>query len=226
MKRSIAGIILAAAAAVFSVTASADNADGISVSADTLTAGEFFTLTVNIPPSENADTASVKITYDETAFEVTEWAPALPGGVSNSGNGILALSAANIERVIDLSGGLTLTAEMRVRDDASPGAYTFELTDHSLCYVQDNGYEFEELWFPEVISAAVEVVLPAAETPETVISTAAAAESTPAGTAAATVSTDSAPGSTIFGDPVLIAVSAVLAAAVAGVCVWALKRRK
>ena len=166
----ICSIFVTVAAFIISLTVSAfaDAVNGISVSSDSVAQGEEFTVILSVPPSENADTASIKVKYDNDAFEVVEWIPEISGSVSNGSNGVLALSAANIERAIDLSNGLTLTAKLKVRDDAVVGEYTFDLTDNSICYVKDNGYEFEELWFPEITKVAVIVSSAETNTSDTV----------------------------------------------------------
>ena len=159
MKRVFSSFLTAAVCGAFALAPviSAESVNGISADTQTAAPGDSFTVTVNVPAAENADTASVKIDYDETVFTVTDWLPELPGGLSGSGNGVLALSAANIDRVIDLSGGLSFTAQMKVRDDAVPGSYKFTLSEHSFCYVLDNGYEFGELWFPDITETTVTV---------------------------------------------------------------------
>lgn len=156
--KAVRALITAGAAAVIlSGTAFAAEDNGLYVSSELLERGEEFAVTVSVPPAENADTASVKVVFDGDAFEVTEWEPELPGCMYASADDSFALSAANVQRSIDLSEGLELTAWLRVKDDAPDGDYTFDLAEASFCYVKDNGYEFEELWTPEDTQAYVSV---------------------------------------------------------------------
>ena len=149
---------------VSSAAAYADAPNGVSVSDASLKPGGEFTITLTVPPTENADTASVKLSYDEGAFEVLDWSPVVSGGITNAADGMIILLAANVLRSIDLGPGLTLTAKMRVKDNAPDGEYTFELKEHSFCYVDDTGYNFNEVWFPEETAVTVTVGETAAQT--------------------------------------------------------------
>ena len=168
MKRIIRAIC--AAAVTFSmITASAfssfaDATNGISVSETTLEQGDEFTVSLIVPPAEDADTASLRVLYDDTAFEGIEFAPDVPGSFTNLSNGIMALSAANATRAIKLGDGLTLTAKMKVRDNAPDGVYDFILVENSFCYLIEETWEFEELWFPETTKVSVTVGSPVAGT--------------------------------------------------------------
>ncbi|MBQ9384351.1 MAG: hypothetical protein IJT87_08945 [Ruminiclostridium sp.] len=140
----------------------ADAPNGVFVSEASPERGSGFTVTISVPPAENADTASVKLSFDKNAFEVVEWAPEVPGGFINVSDDMVVLLAINVIRSIDLSEGLTLTAKMRVKDSAPDGRYPFVLEEHSFCYVDETGYDFIEVWFPETISVTVTVGDPAA----------------------------------------------------------------
>ena len=157
MKKALIAAAAVAAFGTFTAAAGAEQVNGISVSDSVLGQGSEFTLEISVPPAENADTASVKAVFDEQAFEVLEWKPVISGGFANAQNGRIALSAANVERVIDLSEGLTLTAKMRVKDDAPEGDYVFELNKHSFSYVLEDGFTFEEVWQPEITNVTVTV---------------------------------------------------------------------
>ena len=156
--------VLTAACALSSLTplsAFAEDANGIVVSETALMQGDEFTLSLVVPPTEDADTASVKIRFDASAFEGLEWNPQVSGGFSNLTDGLIALSAANADRYIKLGDGLTLTAKMKVRDDAPDGYYDFVLSENSFCYVMEDGWTFKEVWFPETTSVTVKVGDPA-----------------------------------------------------------------
>ncbi len=160
MKRLLTAIFLCVIwlAAASSAVSADTPVNGISVYPVTAACGRKFTVSLYAPPSENADTASIKVAFDSSAFEVISWEASLPGGFTNCENGFFAVSAANATRAIDLSGGLELTAVLKVRDNAKGGKYTFELADSSLCYVDDSGCEFIELWTPDSVSADVNVL--------------------------------------------------------------------
>lgn len=142
---------------LLTITIGAETLNGISVSSTELSHSEEFYVEVSIPSAENADTASLRVEFDENVFEVIEWNPEISGGIANSGAGFFGLSAANAERRIDLSSGMTLSAKMRVKDEAAEGEYSINLVKSSFCYVMDNGYEFKELWFPEAYEIIVKI---------------------------------------------------------------------
>lgn len=132
--------------------------NGLSVSDNSLTQGDEFEVYINIPAnSENADTASLKVEFDSSAFEVKSWEPVVSGGTAGKGEGYFSLAAANAERKIDLSKGLSLTATLKAKNTAKNGSYDIKLTKSSISYVSDNGYEYVELWSPEVKSINVKV---------------------------------------------------------------------
>lgn len=139
------------------LVAGAETINGISSSSTELSHSEEFYVDVAVPSAENADTASLRVEFDENVFEVIEWNPEISGGIANSGEGFFGLSAANAERRIDLSNGLVFSVKMRVKDDAVSGDYSINLVKSSFCYVMDNGYEFKELWFPETTEIIVNV---------------------------------------------------------------------
>ncbi len=139
-------------------TAYSAELNGLSVSDKDLIQGEEFEIYIDIPASsEKADTASLKVEFDSSAFEVKNWSPVIPGGTIGMGDGYFTLAAANAERKIDLSNGLTLTAIIKVKSTAKNGSYDFKLTKSSFSYVADNGYDYVELWSPAVKSVAVKV---------------------------------------------------------------------
>lgn len=151
----VLAVTLVIQASVFTV--GAETLNGISASSTELSPSEEFCVEVAIPPTENADTASLLVEFDENAFEVIEWNSDIEGGISNSGVDFFGLSAANAERRINLSNGLVLSAKMKVKGEATEGEYSINLVKSSFCYVMDNGYEFKELWFPETTEIIVKI---------------------------------------------------------------------
>ena len=226
IERSIA--VFAAAVSLVSVMmlpASAYEVNGLSVSENALRQGDEFTVTLSVPPTENADTASLNIFYDDSAFEVAEWEPVMSGSYHSAGGGVIALAAANAERYIDLENGLTLTAVMRVKGEAADGIYDFVLKEHTLCFLDEETWEFKDLWFPEITDVTVTVGDPSA---------AAAAVTTEAVTTAEVITTAvqmTAPikteavkpaGEADGTDPVMIVIIAVLAVVVVGTVILAM----
>lgn len=152
-KKIITAVLTAVMMLSLHISAAAVN--GISISESAPVRGKEFELTLTVPSCVDADTASIVVEFPQGVFEVTEWAPVMSGGLSNSGDGFIALSAANADRFIDLSKGLSLTAKLRAREDAPDGEYSFRLTDASLCYFNEVTRDFTELWSPEVTAATV-----------------------------------------------------------------------
>lgn len=131
---------------------------GISSSSATVRRGETFSVYITVPSvPENADTASILAEFDPDIFEVVSWSPVLPGSFANSGNGYFALSASNAGRSIILSGGITLKADLRVKNNTSSSAGTITLKKASLAHVKDNGYDYQELWIPSVTSVRINI---------------------------------------------------------------------
>lgn len=166
MKRKIKALFLSVAIAIGTIlpTTVSNGAavNGISASASEVAAGEEFTVTLNIPAAENADTAIIRVDFDGAAFTVTEWSPSLSGqvinsGVDSDGVGFFLVNAANAQRAIDLSEGLTLTAKLKVNDEAEIKDYTFTLVDSSLSYFNDETFEDVELWKPSATEVTVSV---------------------------------------------------------------------
>gem|GEM_PF-1717982 len=140
------------------VPAGAAEISGIGVSRTSVSANEIFTVSLNIPAAQrNADTVSLRAEFDEDAFEVVSWVTGLPGCLDNHGAGFFTTAGSNSGAQIDLSGGLVLTAVMRVKESAERGVYTFSLTKSSFSWVDDNGSTYHELWVPTVRSVNVTV---------------------------------------------------------------------
>ena len=167
------GIFSAKAAAVFIAVfsvivlffispASAAGINGISVSDKELSPGERFTVIITVPAADqNADAASLRIKYDGDIFEpvIKEGWPAagIPNALTGSGDDFIALSAGNSERNIDLSDGLTVTADFTVKANAAAGNYSFQIDRASLSCYQDDGITLRELWEPKTTTAYVTV---------------------------------------------------------------------
>ncbi len=139
------------------VVSSAASVNGISVSKSELTPDDVFDLIISVPPAANADTAFIRVEFDASAFDAVSWAPNVHNCIYNCGAGFLVLTSANAARDIDLSHGLEISATMHVHRNASSGNYNFRLTEHSLSYVADNGYEYIELWQPAAEYASVNI---------------------------------------------------------------------
>lgn len=158
MKKTLSAFVLAAVLAfTLSFSAIAASSNGINISETQLRPGDEFTVTIIVPASENADTLSIKAEYDGTVFDTVSWEPEIPGGIVNSGTGFFVVASANASRAIDLSRGLVLSADLKVKDTAGSGDYTFRLTQHSISYINDNGIDYTELWKPEALNVTAHV---------------------------------------------------------------------
>ncbi|MBQ3842612.1 MAG: hypothetical protein II820_07965 [Ruminiclostridium sp.] len=139
---------------------------GISASVESVKQGATFSVYVTVPAiQEYADTASILAEFDSDMFEVVSWAPSMPGSFKNSGSGFFSLAASNADKVIDLTRGLTLKAELRAKSNSPVTTGIITLKRASLAYVESNGYDYRELWQPAVTSVRVSVSR--AETPVT-----------------------------------------------------------
>ena len=159
------------ALAAVSVTAFAASVNGISVSGSDLRPGDTFTVTLGVPAAEAADTASLRVEFDPSVFEVVTWTPNLTNGYYNSGDSFIALTSANATRAIDLSRGAEFTATLAVKRSASSGTYPIKLVSSSFSYVKDNGYEYVELWTPSVTDASVRIASSSSGTPTSSVTT-------------------------------------------------------
>ncbi|MBQ9383134.1 MAG: hypothetical protein IJT87_02735 [Ruminiclostridium sp.] len=121
---------------------------------------ETFTLNIYVPKCEKADTASIRVEYDESAFELKKWSPEIPGGEVGRGEGFFSLSAANRYRDIDLTNGLTLKAEFKVKSAAASGEHKFTLTKGSMSYYSEDLNDVVELWAPTIKTVSLIVNSP------------------------------------------------------------------
>ena len=148
---------LIVAVSVFPVIASAVSVNGISSSSSSVSPGDSFIVTLNIPKSENADTVSIRVEFDSSTFEVTSWEPQITNGLYNKGDGFFVVSSANATRAVEMGSGLVLKAGMSVKKNAKNGNYSIKLVKNSISYVKDNGYEYVELWDPTVKEVTIQV---------------------------------------------------------------------
>lgn len=142
---------------LLALPASAASVNGISASVTEAAPGDRFTIFIDVPGSSNGDTLSIRAEYDPDVFEVVSWNPDVPNCISNIGDGFIVVTSANVQRVINLSGGMHLSAEAVVKRNAPSGSYDIRLVTSSISYVKDNGYEYAELWYPSSFSARVRV---------------------------------------------------------------------
>ena len=133
---------------------------GLGLVRQTVDRGETFTLNIYVPKCEKADTASIWVEYDESAFELKKWSPEVPGGEVGRGEGFFSLSAANRYRDIDLTNGLTLKAEFKVKSGAATGEHKFTLKKGSMSYYSEDLNNNVELWAPTIKTVSIIVNSP------------------------------------------------------------------
>ncbi len=133
---------------------------GIGTSRYSVDYGERFTVNIYVPPLDYADSASIRVDYDGSAFYLKSWDPDIPGVTANSGNGFFSASAANSTPDIDLRSGLTLKATFEVRNGASSGTHKFRLTKSSFSYYDEETGDAVELWAPTKKEATITVNSP------------------------------------------------------------------
>ena len=113
---------------VFSVDAAT-----ITPTKSTVRAGDTFDVSLVIPSNsaKKAYSASFRFYFDNTVFEVVNFTPPTIGGKSANGfnsasNFISCTYEGDLgENTLDFSSGLSVTAQFKVKDSASPGAYDF-----------------------------------------------------------------------------------------------------
>lgn len=132
---------------------------GISSSVSSVKRGATFSVYIKVPSIQAyADTASILAEFDPALFDVVSWVPSMPGAVRNSGAGFFSLAASNADKVIDLNGGITLKADLHVKQNAPITTGVISLNKSSLAFVEDNGYDYRELWEPAITSARVSIL--------------------------------------------------------------------
>ena len=100
-------------------------------------AGETFDVSLVIPSNsaKKAYSASFRFYFDNTVFEVVNFTPPTIGGKTANGfNSSLNFISCTYEgdlgeNTLDFSGGLSVTAQFKVKDGASPGAYDFTVDE-------------------------------------------------------------------------------------------------
>ena len=131
---------------------------GISLSRSSVNSGGTFNVYVDVPAIQAAaDTAYIRVDYDQYMFDLISWNPSITGGSGSYGSGYFSLYAANSSQVIDVSRGLTFTATMRTRNTDSSGNFRFRLSYGSLTFAKSNGYEHQEIWRPVNTNAYIAV---------------------------------------------------------------------
>ena len=143
-----------------------DTTNGLFVSKTSVEQDSRFYAYVHIPAAETtADALAVRIDYDPTVFEAAGWSSDL--GIAsdlqfskvNNTEGYCIITTANTEDAIDLSKGLTLTAEMKAKPEALTGRHYIKLTRASAVSAEIDGEEIKNvaLWEPEVTEVPVDV---------------------------------------------------------------------
>ena len=155
-------------------TQNAVTGGGISVPDKTYKPGDTFEASVIIPEIPTmADSISIRVEFDEDAFDVIEWSPSQLKGdwyddAKNSNfngftplancKGFFALSYGSKKANIDLSDGLTLKATLQVKSGAAIGDHIFTLKNYDISFADDyDSGEPKPLWIPEIYDDTVKV---------------------------------------------------------------------
>ena len=157
--------------AVPAFAAPTDN--GIFASAETVSPGSEFTVTVKFAPTENLVNLSYQVYFDKDIFEVTAYT--LPkdsemdvdpdtGSVSRmfssvtnaNDNGFFSASYMDndTENKVNMSNGFEATATLKVKDTAALSDYTIEMKNAIMKDVDNNSYFPTELANPITITVA------------------------------------------------------------------------
>ncbi len=106
---------------------------GITVSRSDVTAGGTFTLYINVPAiNELADSLSIRVDFDPNVLEVVSWTPRVQNCNATAYNGYITLTGAGQNRYVDLSRGISVSANMRVKSTAQRGYTYIDLTDSNI----------------------------------------------------------------------------------------------
>ena len=135
MKKRLLSVVLSLCLilSLLPTTVFAIDSAAISSTKSTVKAGETFDVSLVIPSNsaKKAYSASFRFYFDNTVFEVVNFTPPTIGGKSANGfnsasNFISCTYEGDLgENTLDFSGGLSVTAQFKVKDSASPGAYDF-----------------------------------------------------------------------------------------------------
>ena len=139
MKKRLLSVVLSLCL-IFSLlptTVSAIDSAAISSTKSTVKAGETFDVSLVIPSNsaKKAYSASFRFYFDNTVFEVVNFTPPTIGGKAANGfNSALNFISCTYEgdlgeNTLDFSGGLSVTAQFKVKDSAPPGAYDFTVDE-------------------------------------------------------------------------------------------------
>ncbi len=143
------------------IPVSADTPDGIRTSAREVLRDGTFAVEIVVPPSAVlADTMSVKVEYDRTAFDVVSWTSNVPGATSTPKedcNGSFSASYGSSVANLDISRGVVMTAEMKVKSDAALKDYTFSVVKSDIGYFDSTGINYTQIWTAAVTEAVVTV---------------------------------------------------------------------
>ena len=122
--------------------------------ANTVKAGDTFTVSFTQPTTLTMSSVGLKITFDKSAFEITEIANApfaafqpSVSGCNNSGNVAISYTDASMEANTQLPAGtVLLSITFRVRDTATAGEKTFTVADYNVSgnYISQS-YSYEDI---------------------------------------------------------------------------------
>lgn len=171
MKKRILSIIMAfclIASLLPTVALAADNAT-ISATKNEVKAGETFDVSLVIPniTDKLAYSASFAYSFDNSVFEVVNFSAPAIGDVSadaeNSADGNILCTYTGVKggNTLDFSSGLTITATFKVKDDATPGSYSFVVDEENTFayFYNEETYEDEELFtVPSGLKTSVTVI--------------------------------------------------------------------
>jgi hypothetical protein len=117
---------------------------GLSLSQTAVYTGGQFTVYIKIPAIDvTADNATFTVDFDPNAFDVVTWDPRLTNGYPTIGSGAINLTVSG-GTGLNLRNGLTLSATLKAKANATPGKYTFRLSRSSITV---SGIS-KELWAP------------------------------------------------------------------------------
>ena len=130
---------------------------GISASPVSLDLGDEFKVTVTVPPiNAKVDAINLEVGYKSDMFELTDITSSISGLTINSSASTFGVSGTDIYPKIDLSSGLTLTADLKVKYTAKKGSYDFNLTKTTLTYKKADGTPVS-VWEPLTKKATVTI---------------------------------------------------------------------
>ena len=139
MKKRLLSVVLSLCLilSLLPTTVSAIDSAAISSTKSTVKAGETFDVSLVIPSNsaKKAYSASFRFYFDNTVFEVVNFTPPTIGGKAANGfNSALNFISCTYEgdlgeNTLDFSGGLSVTAQFKVKDSAPPGAYDFTVDE-------------------------------------------------------------------------------------------------